>query len=69
MCRSVPRLQTHEPWAAEAEHVNLTTMSLGQPPELNMYYAIQYAGNQTEWNTEDDSGTAFTVPILGKFTL
>ena len=31
MCRSTPRIWTREPWAAEAEHVNLTTMPPGLP--------------------------------------
>ena len=31
VCRSAPRIQSHEPWAAKVEHMNLTTMPLGQP--------------------------------------
>ena len=31
VCRSVPGIRTREPQAAEAEHANVTTMSLGQP--------------------------------------
>ena len=30
-CRSVPGIQTWEPWATEAECANLTTVLLGQP--------------------------------------
>ena len=31
MCRSVPGIQTGEPWATKAETMNLTAMPLGQP--------------------------------------
>ena len=31
--RSMAGIQTHEPWAGEAERVNLTTTPLGWPPK------------------------------------
>ena len=41
VCRSVPRIRTGEPWAAEAEPMNLTTLPPGQPP------------GQTSWNERE----------------
>ena len=29
LCRSMPRIQTHIPWATKVEHANLTTMPPG----------------------------------------
>ena len=43
VCRSVPRTQTHEPWAAEVEWTNLTTTPLAQPPNylyFNWIYSL-----------------------------
>ena len=37
----MPGVQTHEPWAAKAEHANLTTTLLGQPPDKLLNYVIQ----------------------------
>lgn len=46
VCRSVPGIRTREPAAAEAEHVDLTSMPLGQPgililKELNYMFLLR----------------------------
>ena len=35
--RSMPRIWTSEPWAAEAECMNLTTTPLGRPPHVRYW--------------------------------
>ena len=72
VCRSVPRIQTSKPQAAEAEHVNLTAAPPGQPPELNfllfntlldqegqgtMFKEIQWLANTTKINKEQAKTT------------
>ena len=37
VCRSTPGIWTSEPWAAEAEHANLTTVPPGWPLHLTFY--------------------------------
>ena len=37
MYRFVPGIRTHELWAAEVEHVNLTITPLGHAPENFIY--------------------------------
>ena len=34
MCSSTPGIWAYEPWATEAEYVNLTIMQPGQPQEI-----------------------------------
>ena len=36
----MPWIPTHEPWATEAEHVNLTTMPLGWPQHTYFLYIV-----------------------------
>ncbi|MBO1248181.1 hypothetical protein J3Q32_16865, partial [Bordetella holmesii] len=43
--RSVPRIQTSKPQAAEAEHADLTAMSPGQP---HQFFNIGYSFLNTE---------------------
>ena len=38
VCRSTPRIQTHKPWAAEAECANLTIRPLGWPQDVNFWW-------------------------------
>ena len=37
VCRSVPRIWTHKPWAAKVEHANLTSMPPGRPPQVHHF--------------------------------
>ena len=48
VCKSVPGIQTPEPWAAEAEHASLTSMLPGQPQELfifNIFFILNKMWN------------------------
>ena len=36
VCRSAPRIWTHEPWAGEGDRVNLTTLPPGQPQDCSL---------------------------------
>ena len=43
VCRSVPGIQTRKPWAAEAEHANLTTTPPGWPLMCTGFHAASQA--------------------------
>ena len=53
MCKSSSRIQTHKPWAIEADHTNSTTTSLGLPPSLShfVYFCLFFSSwfINTEW--------------------
>ena len=49
VCWSVPRSQTHKPWAAEVEYMNLTTTPLGWSPQNYIFYAQTTVFHQTHF--------------------
>ena len=66
MRRYAPRIQTGEPQATKAEHVNLTATWLGQPRFLNIFKKkIKFLIKLLNFNYRGIGPISEVIPLLG----